>query len=799
MANCNVFPAETSFVSSFRLDGSTYEYIDIESFAQTHNHNAQDIPLTYRYLIEYLLRAGETDTAISLLPETSCLENPSPVKGIEIPFSPSRIVMQDYTAVPAMVDLASIRDLVNSHNGCVTQVFPVLPVDIVIDHSVLIDDAMSANSLAINEENELHRNRERYGFLKWCENTFSNVSLFPPGNGIVHQLNMEKLTTMVHTHPVGNGRYQVVLDSVLGTDSHTTMINGIGVLGWGVGGLEATTLMLGKASRWRMPNLLGIYLSGKPADGTNATDIALTLARKLRAQQVGGCFVEIFGPGLKHLSAQDRCTIANMAPEYGVKTALFPVDQAVLDYLALTGRSAHQLELISETYRSMGLLAESNVHGLSDSFKACFNNIIELDLSEIEPVLAGPNLPHIRHQPDRPTQLIQPGIRGEKAPAEVLPEKAVAIASLTSCTNTANPALMISAALLAKNAALHGLEVPWYVKTSLAPGSRAVTDYLSRAKLLPYLEQLGFHIVGYGCTTCNGGGGDLLPGVQSAQQTSGVELAAVVSGNRNFAGRIHPGISQNFLASPVMVVAYALAGSIDFDFSATPLGYDKQNNPVYLHDIYPTRETLNSVLAQFVTPESYSQNMTGTDIWQAIPVPEEELYPWDQTSTYLKSTPYNIQATPLQATSGCRPLLLLGDDITTDDISPVGKISPNSEAGRYLINKQEHPSQLNTFGSRRGHYEVMLHGAFSNPQLEKEMASPCSELSDSADETNTLSVLQVARYMQVQQMTPIIVAGKNYGMGSSRDWAAKATALLGVKVVLAESFERIHRYNVSWR
>lgn len=742
--------------------------LSLPDFIESCGLKSEDVAYTHKIILEYLLHSKHLKLAKRLLQ--------SKEDSLEIPFSPTRMIMQDYTAVPAFVDLASIRDQVVAQGGDPQSISPVVPVDVVIDHSILIDSAGASDSHETNQKNEIERNHERYRFLKWCQYAFSNVNIVPPGNGIVHQLNMERFAQFIHVGPGSSLR----LDSVLGTDSHTTMINGLGILGWGVGGLEATSILLGKPSRWTMPELVGVHLTGELQATVSATDVALSLTAMLRQNNVVGCFMEFFGPGVEHLSAQDRCTIANMAPEYGTKSALFPMDERTLEYLRLTGRKESDLQRIQTFYAEQGLWNGEGSAEKSVSTANLYNRVISFDLSTVQITLAGPNYPHLLV--DSAQTFTSSPVKSEP----MLPENSILIAAITSCTNTSNARLIMTAALLAKKAVEQGLNVPWYVKTSLAPGSLAVTSYLKKAGLLPYLEALGFFVVGYGCTTCNGGGGDLKPEVLEVlkQQEQPITTSSVLSGNRNFSGRIHPKIENNYLASPAMVIAYALAGTIEIDFSETPLGHNAQGRAIYLQDLYPTDSEVHAMETQFVDHESFKFPLGAPPQWSDIAFPEQETFQWHSQSTYLQSTPYKVEKNQLSEFQNCRPLLILEDNVTTDDISPVGKITPESQAGQYLKTLDVPEHEFNTFGARRGNYHVMVRGAYSNPSLKNAMA------------LDQETAFDRAHHYQETGTIPFVIAGKNYGFGSSRDWAAKAPALLGVKMVLAESFERIHRYNL---
>ncbi len=762
------------------------------------------LPFSIRVLLENLLRNVDgylvTEDDVRLL--ASWKPGPLPVK--EIPFLPSRVVLQDFTGVPCVADLAAMRSAVVEMGGKPQRINPLIPVDLVIDHSVQIDAYGSDDAYNQNVKLEYERNQERYAFLKWAQNSFQNFRAVPPGTGIVHQVNLEYLSPAVHVRKRGDDLVAFP-DTVVGTDSHTTMINGLGVLGWGVGGIEAEAVMLGQPYYMLIPEVIGFKLVGRLPEGATATDLVLTVVQMLRKKGVVDKFVEFYGPGLSGLSLADRATIANMAPEYGATMGFFPVDNATLDYLTFTGRDAALVKLVEEYSKAQGLFRSD------DTPDPEYTDTLTLDLSTVEASLAGPRRPQ-----DRLTLgEVKPGFRSvlkdsfnKETTAAVdsgMGNGAVVIAAITSCTNTSNPSVLIGAGLVAKKAVEKGLSVPGYVKTSLAPGSRVVNDYLNAAGLLPYLEALRFHIVGYGCTTCIGNSGPLPEEVAKVVSDNDLVVSAVLSGNRNFEGRINPLVKANYLASPMLVVAYALAGTVDKDLSTEPVGTGKDGQPVYLKDIWPTSAEIQQTMAAALKPEmyksSYAQVFAGDQHWQGLNVPEGDLYQWDAASTYLQEPPFfsnlSPEPTPPGDIVGARPLALLGDSITTDHISPAGDIANGSPAARYLNENNVARVDFNTYGSRRGNHEVMMRGTFANIRLKNVLAGgkeggwtvhvPSGEV---------LSIYDASMRYQAEGTSLVVLAGKEYGTGSSRDWAAKGTMLLGARAVIAESFERIHRGNL---
>ncbi len=757
---------------------------------------------------------------------------PTPT-GKEIPFMPARVVLQDFTGVPAVVDLAAMRSAVARANREAHRINPIVPGDLIIDHSVQIDFFGTQYALPKNMAREYQRNRERYTLLKWAQKAFDGFRVVPPGTGIIHQVNLEYLARVVQLRDF-NGRKTAFPDTLVGTDSHTTMINGIGVLGWGVGGIEAEAVMLGQPYYMLVPQVVGMRLTGELPEGATATDLVLTVTQILRQKGVVGKFVEFFGPGVSKLSLPDRATLANMAPEYGATMGFFPVDGETLAYLRLTGRGDELVDLVERYCKEQGLFRSE------DAPEPEYSDVVELDMSTVEASLAGPRRPQDRvtlrnmHKTFHDTLHNTFGIdvppedharwageggsnegqaAGQKPRAEIviddeavqLSHGSVVIAAITSCTNTSNPSVMIGAGLVAKKAVERGLLPRPWVKTSLAPGSRVVTNYLEKAGLLPYLEALHFHVAGYGCTTCIGNSGPLPEPVANAIKENDLVVAAVLSGNRNFEARIHSLVKANYLASPMLVVAYALAGTLDIDLTREPLDYDPNGEPVYLKDIWPTQEEIREAMQKALDADMFKQRYAsvaeGDERWQELTAPTGELYEWDPKSTYIQEPPFfkdfSVDVPPLKDIDGARVLVLLGDTVTTDHISPAGSIPVDSPAGRYLIEHGVEPKDFNTFGSRRGNHEVMMRGTFGNVRL-KNLLVPGTEGGWTLylPTGEKMSIYDAAMKYQQEGVPLLVIAGKEYGTGSSRDWAAKGTQLLGVKAVIAESFERIHRSNL---
>jgi aconitate hydratase len=736
-----------------------------------------------------------------------------------LPYQPARVVMQDFTGVPAVVDLAAMRSGLARLGGDPKKINPVVPVDLVIDHSVQVDFFATPEALARNADLEFKRNRERYEFLHWGQNAFENFRVVPPATGIIHQVNLEYLAQVVLSRQENDTRLAFP-DTLVGTDSHTTMINGLGVIGWGVGGIEAEAAILGQPIDMVAPDVIGFKLYGRLSEGVTATDLVLTVTQMLREKGVVEKFVEFYGPGLEALSLPDRATIANMSPEYGATIGFFPVDRETLRYLRLTGRSEQVIERVEYYCKAQGLFHTS------DNPDPQFTDTLELDLGTVESSLAGPKRPQDRiplrnMKPAfeasltapvsergfnlEPEQVERKGIMGTNGGTVEMEHGSVVIAAITSCTNTSNPSVMLAAGLVAQKALQRGLKVPPYVKTSLAPGSRVVTEYLERSGLLEPLANLGFNVVGYGCTTCIGNSGPLPAEVVKAITSADLVAASVLSGNRNFEGRIHPYVQANYLASPPLVVAYAVAGTVDLDLVNEPLGRDSEGQPIYLREIWPTTQEVREAIAQSVHPEmferKYADVFSGNQTWNNIHAGESELYDWDPDSTYIQEPPFFVdlspQVPPVEEVHGARVLLLLGDSITTDHISPAGAIPADGPAGKFLIDKGVKVREFNSFGSRRGNDRVMTRGTFANIRIKNQLV-PGTEggVTIHLPEGKEMSVYQAAMQYKEEGTPLVVLAGKEYGTGSSRDWAAKGTLLLGVKAVIAESYERIHRSNL---
>jgi aconitate hydratase len=788
---------------------------------------AARLPFSLKILLENLLR--REDNSFVKAEDIRALAGWDPTKAMqkEISFMPARVLLQDFTGVPCVVDLAAMRDGVVSLGGRPDQVNPLQPVELVIDHSVQVDHFGTSSALQLNAELEYHRNRERYVFLRWGQTAFNNFRVVPPETGIVHQVNIEYLARVVYRE-TSNGETLAYPDTVFGTDSHTTMVNGLGVVGWGVGGIEAEAAMLGQPSSMLIPPVVGMRLRGKLPEGTTATDLVLTITEALRKHGVVGKFVEFYGPGLEHLTIADRATLGNMCPEYGATVAIFPIDEMTLDYLRLTGREPSQVQLVEDYARAQGLFRTA------ETPDPIYSETLELDLGTVVPSLAGPRRPQDRVALSKAKSSfasalpeLKKGVKtapasGGVATETVLEHGSVVIAAITSCTNTSNPSVMIGAGLLAKKAVEKGLQRKPWVKTSLAPGSKVVTDYLTKAGLLPYLDQLGFNLVGYGCTTCIGNSGPLPEDIAADVREHGLVVASVLSGNRNFEGRIQQDVRANYLASPPLVVAYALTGTMNLDLSTEPIGKDKDGANVYLKDIWPTSHEIQQAMLTSVTAESfrrqYAQVFEGDERWRTLPVPTGDRFQWEGDSTYIRRPPFleNLSSEPAPRTDirDARALAVLGDSITTDHISPAGSIKVDSPAGRYLIEHGVEPRDFNSYGARRGNHEVMMRGTFANVRLKNQLApgteggvttylgpagnhQPYSSGEKSSSDTSAVMSIYDASMLYQKAGVPLIVlAGKEYGSGSSRDWAAKGTMLLGVKAVIAESFERIHRSNL---
>lgn len=764
------------------------------------------LPYSLKILLENILRFQD---GLNVTPkDIEALLNWDPKKepDTEISFTPSRVILQDFTGVPVVVDLAAMREAMQQLGGDPKKINPLSPVDLVIDHSVMVD-RFDNNAFKKNTELEFQRNQERYTFLRWGQTAFENFRVVPPGTGIVHQVNLEYLASVAFTKVI-EGKTWVYPDTVVGTDSHTTMINGLGVLGWGVGGIEAEAAMLGQPVTMLIPEVVGFELKGQLPDGATATDLVLCVVEMLRRHGVVGKFVEFFGSGLKHLPLADRATIANMAPEYGATCGIFPIDEETINFLRFSGRDSEQVDLVEAYAKAQGLF-------LTDEHSAHYSSVLSLDLSSVKPCVAGPKRPQDRIPLTETKAAFQKladakTIEEARVPCDIAPNTTlthgdVVIAAITSCTNTSNPAVMLQAGLLAKKAVALGLKSKSWVKTSLAPGSQVVTDYLNKANLMGSLEQLGFYLVGYGCTTCIGNSGPLEPKVSEAINRGLLGVSAVLSGNRNFEGRVHPEVRFAYLASPPLVVAYALAGTMNINLSEEPIGHSEDGKAVYLKDIWPSQAEVLEAVSSFVNPEMfkkrYAHVFEGPEAWRALEIPTGDLFQWSENSTYVKNPPYfeGMKREPeaVKNIEGARLLALLGDSVTTDHISPAGDIAARSPAGHYLHERGIEKIDFNSYGSRRGNHEVMMRGTFANIRL-KNLLVPGSEggVTCHFPSKEVLSIYDASMRYQAEQCPLIIVAGSEYGTGSSRDWAAKGTRLLGVRAVIATSFERIHRSNL---
>ena len=832
-----------SFSTRDRLEvnGKSYTYASLAKLGQ--QFDLARLPYSMKILLENLLRHEDGGITVGKEHiEAVARWDAKAEPDTEIAFMPARVVLQDFTGVPCVVDLAAMRDAVGRLGGRPEQINPLIPSELVIDHSVQVDVFGRPDALDLNARIEFERNKERYAFLRWGQNAFQNFKVVPPNTGIVHQVNLEHLARVVMERTIpnqsGDSETWAFPDTVFGTDSHTTMINGIGVLGWGVGGIEAEAAMLGQPSSMLIPQVVGFKLTGKLPEGATATDLVLTVTQMLRAHGVVGKFVEFFGEGLQHLPLADRATIANMAPEYGATCGIFPVDAEAIRYLRLSGRSEEQIALVEAYAKAQGLWHEPG------QAEASYSSVLELDMGTIKPSLAGPKRPQDRVLLEDMKANFNENVEGlvanrkvgcavqelaaeggDQPQAERLAAKpvskitigdgehqlcdgSVVIAAITSCTNTSNPAVMLGAGLLARNAVAKGLKAAPWVKTSLAPGSLVVTDYLKKAGVMDDLEKLGFYVVGYGCTTCIGNSGPLPEAVSKGIAENDLAVASVLSGNRNFEGRIHAEVKMNYLASPPLVVAYAIAGTVDIDLTREPLGQDADGKDVYLRDIWPSNKEIGDMLAATVGPELFAQNYAdvfkGDARWNAIASPESELYPWDESSTYIKNPPYfdgmTMEVGSIDDIHGARVLGLFGDSITTDHISPAGSIPKDSPAGLFLQSRGVQPADFNSYGSRRGNHEVMVRGTFANIRIKnlmlggEEGGNTIYFGKDGSREK--LAIYDAAMKYKADGVPLVVIAGKEYGTGSSRDWAAKGTKLLGVKAVIAESFERIHRSNL---
>lgn len=817
MGENSVFNAK----KKFDLNGKSYNYYQLKALEESGLGKIDRLPFSIRVLLESLVRQYDgrviNDDHVKALVKWGTKDG----KGVDVPFKPSRVILQDFTGVPAVVDLASLRKAMVDLGGKPDQINPEVPVDLVIDHSVQVDQYGSPSALQANMDLEFKRNGERYEFLHWAQKAFDNYRAVPPATGIVHQVNLEYIANVVHEVENENGEYDAFPDTLVGTDSHTTMINGLGVLGWGVGGIEAEAGMLGQPSYFPQPEVIGVKFTGSFPQGTTATDLALKVTQVLRERNVVGKFVEYYGPGLKDMPLADRATISNMAPEYGATCGFFPVDEEALNYLRLTGRDEDHIKLVEKYCK------ENNLWYSPDLKDPEYTEVVEINLSELEPNLSGPKRPQdliplskMKEEFNKAITAPQGNqgfgldksefdkevtVKLSNGKETVMKTGAIAIAAITSCTNTSNPYVMLGAGLLAKKAVEKGLEVPAFVKTSLAPGSKVVTRYLEDAGLMPYLDKLGFSLVGYGCTTCIGNSGPLLPEIEEAIANNDLTVASVLSGNRNFEGRIHPLVKANYLASPPLVVAYALAGTVDIDLAKEAIGTDADGEPIYLNDIWPSMEEIKNEVSRVVNPEifrkEYENVFNSNEKWNEIDTTDEPLFEWDEESTYIQNPPFfeglAKDAGTVEPLNNLRVIGKFGDSVTTDHISPAGAIAKDMPAGLYLQEKGVSPRNFNSYGSRRGNHEVMMRGTFANIRIRNQIAPgteggyttywPTGEI---------MPIYDAAMKYQEEGTGLVILAGKDYGMGSSRDWAAKGTNLLGIKMVIAESFERIHRSNL---
>lgn len=807
-------PSLTSTIDSMKskrilsVNGHDYHYMSLPEAEKAGLTGVSKLPFSLKILLENLLRFEDGDTVNreDIQAITQWLEKKSSDR--EIAYRPARVLMQDFTGVPAVVDLAAMRNAIKKLGGDPERINPLSPVDLVIDHSVQVDEFASQTALKTNTDLEMQRNRERYEFLRWGQKAFENFQVVPPGTGICHQVNLEFLAKTVWTQKL-EGTIAAFPDTLVGTDSHTTMINGLGVLGWGVGGIEAEAAMLGQPISMLIPEVIGMKLTGKLREGVTATDLVLTVTNVLRKRGVVGKFVEFYGPGLHDLPVADRATIANMAPEYGATCGFFPVDHATIEYLLLTGRDEQTVALVEAYAKAQGLWHDKN------SADPVFTDTLHLDLSSIEPSLAGPKRPQDRVSlPDLQNsfdKVLAEANRSDEKNTAVktdggfdLHHGDVVIAAITSCTNTSNPSVLMAAGLVAKKALEKGLQRKPWVKSSLAPGSQVVTSYLEKAGLQKHLDELGFEVVGYGCTTCIGNSGPLPDPVANAVAKNDLIVSAVLSGNRNFEGRVHPQVKANWLASPPLVVAFALAGTTQIDLSKDPIGQDKNNKPVYLKDIWPTNAEVAAEVAKVSNKmfrEQYADVFTGPTEWRSMNIPESQTYNWQTDSTYIQNPPFfeGMTKAPdkIKEIKGARILALLGDSITTDHISPAGSIKADSPAGKYLIEQGVAVKDFNSLGARRGNHEVMMRGTFANIRIRNEMVPGVEGgFTKYIPNGETLSIYDAAMRYKNDKIPLIVIAGKEYGTGSSRDWAAKGPKLLGVSAVIAESFERIHRSNL---
>lgn len=791
-------PSRNYCTESISTESGEIEFHSLRMLGEQLGVDVKRLPYSIRVLVESLLRQKDgrliDDSDLARIARWS----PDGNGDADIPFIPARVILQDFTGVPAVVDLAAMRTAVAEIGGDPSRINPIIPVDLVIDHSIQVDEYGHCGAMEVNERKEMERNQERYSLLKWAQSAFRNFRAVPPGNGIIHQVNLEYLAPLVHVVDK-DGRKVAYPDSCFGTDSHTTQINGLGVIGWGVGGIEAEAVMLGQPYYMAIPDVIGFRLTGELREGVNATDLVLTAVEMLRKKGVVGKFVEYFGPGYRNLDLADRSTLANMGPEYGATMGYCPIDDKTIEYLRLSGRDSASVEVV-ESYAKANLLWYDEDPEYTD--------VIELDLGTVEPCLAGPKRPQDRVplsalKENFNETLAQMGV--ERREAGGIADGSVVIASITSCTNTANPSVMIGAGLLAKNAVLKGLRSKDYVKTSLSPGSKVVTRYLDDGGLTPFLHQLGFHNTGYGCMTCIGNSGPLRDDVREAIEMSDLVAAAVVSANRNFEGRVSPHVKANYLASPPLVIAFAIAGRVDIDLEKEPLGIGHEGEEVYLRDIWPSDVEIEEYMVRNLEAglfkEEYAKVFKGSELWDSIDIPSGDLFEWKEDSTYIRNPPFfkglKDDADSIGDIVGARTLAFLGDSVTTDHISPAGSFKASSDAGRYLISKGVSEADFNSYGSRRGNHEVMMRGTFANIRLRNRLA-PGTEGGWSLyiPEEEVATIFETSRLYEDDGTPLIVLAGKEYGTGSSRDWAAKGPYMLGVRAVIAESFERIHRSNL---
>ena len=793
-------------IDNLKISGKNYKFFSLKKAEKNGLKGINKLPKSLKVLLENLLRFEDNKTVDKK--QINALKDwlKSQSSKTEIAYRPSRVLLQDYTGIPAVADLAAMRDALKSKNKDPNKINPLSTVDLVIDHSVMVDNYANKDSFSKNVEREFNRNSERYSFLKWGQNAFNNFRVVPPGTGICHQVNLEYLSKVVWTIKTQNDTYAFP-DTLVGTDSHTTMVNGLSVLGWGVGGIEAEAGMLGQPISMLIPEVIGFEIKGKMNEGTTATDLVLTIVEILRKKGVVGKFVEFFGDGLKNLTLADRATIANMAPEYGATCGFFPVDEETIKYLKFSGRDNHTIELVEKYSKEQGLWSSNEI---------IFSDTISLDLKSVVPSISGPKRPQDKVLLTQAASSFKKSFetntgRKKEKIAKVnntdyeLKDGNIVIAAITSCTNTSNPSVLIGAGLLAKKAIEKGLKVKPWVKTSLAPGSQVVTDYLEKAGLNKYLDELGFNLVGYGCTTCIGNSGPLNQNISDAIHKENLYAVSVLSGNRNFEGRINPDVKANYLASPPLVVAYAIAGSMQHDLYKEPLGKDKSGKDVFLKDIWPSNKEIEDLILTSISAEMfvsrYSNVSEGPKEWSSIRTVDSSIYNWEENSTYVKKPPFfeNLPDKPegFKKIKDARPLLILGDTVTTDHISPAGSIKKDSPTGEYFMKHQVQQKDFNSYGARRGNHEVMMRGTFGNIRIKNEMA-PGTEggFTTLQPDGKVMSVYEAAMEYKKRNNDLVVIAGKEYGTGSSRDWAAKGTKLLGIKAVLAESFERIHRSNL---